>query len=56
MICWLLCATLAHVNDILAVECHTPLLEESGFAPIARVGALAFRMNTLRLLRKQEVI
>jgi hypothetical protein len=46
MICWLLCATLAHVNDILAVVCHTPLLEESSFAPIARVRAVAFCMNT----------
>jgi hypothetical protein len=44
-----LCATLAHVNDILAAVCHTPLLEESSFAPLAtlaRVRAVMFRMNT----------
>jgi hypothetical protein len=34
------------VNDVLAVVCHTLLLEESSFAPLARVRAVAFRMNT----------
>jgi hypothetical protein len=37
---------MAHVNDMLAVVCHTPLLEESSIAPTARVRAVAFRMNT----------
>jgi hypothetical protein len=37
---------MAHVNDMLAVVCHTPLLEESSIAPIARVRAVAFRINT----------
>jgi hypothetical protein len=37
---------MAHVNDMLAVVWHTPLLEESSIAPMARVRVVAFRMNT----------
>jgi hypothetical protein len=37
---------MTHVNDMLAVVCHTHLLEESSIAPIARVRAVAFRLNT----------
>jgi hypothetical protein len=42
------------VNDILAVVCHTPLLEESSFAPLARVRAVAFRMNTPKSTEETE--
>jgi hypothetical protein len=41
----LLYTVMAHVNDMLAVGCHNPLLESS-IAPIARVRTAAFRMNT----------
>jgi hypothetical protein len=37
---------MGHVNDMLAVVCHTPLLEESSIAPLAKVRAVTFRMNT----------